>query len=355
MLIMRRWQHGTMARVLWLVLAGCGDDDPELGARASFAEFPWAAASPDVRVQRLCREAADPDRAADPIFVDCRIEGASFAARPAVPKADITVVAYNIERGFGADGQIEWLRSGSVPQPDVILLSEVDRGCRRTGFRNIVRDYATALEMYYVYATEFVELPATRGFEGPYDPPLCEHGNAILSRYPLGNVRQIRHAQASRWYTPPGIPNPDEPRLGGRVAVVADVKIGRQLVRAYSLHLESRSARLREAQVLEVIGDAAAVPHGVVIGGDLNAYLAVLDLRNGGTQEKVIQALLTRGYSDAHAGLPVDDRSTSFDPPSIIDFIFVRGLGVQTSGLCPQAVCGGLSDHLPVWSTLRLP
>src|SRR6185295_978707 len=115
--------------------------------------------------------------------------------------------------------------------------SEVDRGCQRTQFRNVARDYARALGYFYVYATEFVELPGDRGATGPYDPPLCEHGNAIVSRYPLGNVRAIRHAAQRSWYTPPEFPDPDEPRLGGRIAITADARIGDRLVRLYSLHL----------------------------------------------------------------------------------------------------------------------
>jgi endonuclease/exonuclease/phosphatase family metal-dependent hydrolase len=249
------------------------------------------------------------------------------------------------------------MEGGEIPTPDVLFLSEVDRGCRRTDFRNIARDYAEALGYYYVYATEFVELPSVRDPNGPFDPPLCEHGNAIVSRYPLGNVRQIRHAENRSWYTPPGFPNPDEPRLGGRVALAADAKIGSQLVRLYGLHLESTLTTLdiRDAQAVEIAADAATVSHPVIVGGDLNAYTAIVDFRTGSTGDGPTQAFLTRGFSDAHASLPIDDRITSFDVlPLIIDFIFVRGALPAQPGLCPRESCGELSDHLPVWATVRL-
>jgi endonuclease/exonuclease/phosphatase family metal-dependent hydrolase len=324
-----------------------------------FDEFPWRADTPDVRTERLCDEAADPDRAPDTTFIHCNVEGATFAPAEVAPKDQIVVLAYNILRGFQVDAQLAaMLEGGEIPLPDILLLSEVDRGCRRTNFRNIARDYAEALGYYYVYATEFVELPSVRDPDGPFDPPLCEHGNAIVSRYPLGNVREIRHAQNRSWYTPPDFPDPDEPRLGGRVAVAADVKIGSQLIRLYSLHLESTLTTLgiRDAQAVEIAADASALPYPVIAGGDLNAYSAVADFRDGSTSDGPTQAFLTGGFTDAHATLPLDDRITSFDVfPLIIDFIFVRVLESGQPGLCPRASCGQLSDHLPIWTTVILP
>jgi endonuclease/exonuclease/phosphatase family metal-dependent hydrolase len=321
-----------------------------------FVEFSWQTDTPDVRSERLCDEAADPDRAPDTTFIHCAIEGATFAPAEVAAKDRIVVLAYNILRGFQVDAQLAaMLDGGEIPLPDILLLSEVDRGCRRTDFRNIARDYAEALGYYYVYATEFVELPGRRDPDGPFDPPLCEHGNAIVSRYPLGNVRQIRHAQNRSWYTPPDFPNPDEPRLGGRVAVAADVKIGTQLIRLYSLHLESTLTTLaiRDAQAVEIAEEAAALPYPVIAGGDLNAYTAISDLRNGGTTDGPTQAFFTRQFTDAHTTLPPEDRFTSFDVlPLVIDFIFVRGLESVQPGLCPRASCEHLSDHLPIWTSI---
>lgn len=324
-----------------------------------FVEFSWRTDTPDVRTERLCDEAADPDRAPDTTFIHCNVEGATFAAGEVPPKGEIVVLAYNILRGFQVDAQLAaMLEEDLIPLPDILLLSEVDRGCRRTSFRNIARDYAEALGYYYVYATEFVELPDTRDPDGPFDPPLCEHGNAIVSRYPLGNVRQIRHARNRSWYTPPDFPDPDEPRLGGRVAVAADVKIGSQLVRLYSLHLESTLTTLdiRDAQAVEIAADASTISYPVIAGGDLNAYVAISDLRKGTAFDGPTQAFLTTGFIDTHAILPIDDRITSFDVlPLIIDFVFVRGVEATQPGLCPRESCERLSDHLPIWTTVILP
>ncbi len=222
--------------------------------------------------------------------------------------------------------------------------------------RIVARDCAERLGYYYVYATEFVELPGDRGPTGPYDPPICEHGNAIVSRYPLGNVRQIRHAQNRSWYTPPGTPNPDEPRLGGRIAIAADAKIGSRLVRLYEVHLESTLSALdiRDAQAEEIAADAEGVTQPVVVGGDFNTFFYFTDVENGTLTEPAIKSFIDRGYEDAHQDLPLEDRYTSFDPfDMIIDLIITKDLEVIDAGRCPLERCDSLSDHLPVFTRAR--
>jgi endonuclease/exonuclease/phosphatase family metal-dependent hydrolase len=322
-----------------------------------FEEFAWRTDTPDVRTERLCAEAEAPDEAPDTTFIDCEIEGATFASEEPPAQDELVVLAYNILRGFEVDAQLDMITSGvDFPVPDVLLLSEVDRGCQRTGFRNIARDYAERLGYYYVYVTEFVELPSDRGDTGPYDPPICEHGNALVSRYPLGNVRQIRHAENRTWYTPPGAPDPDEPRLGGRIAIAADAKIGDALVRLYVLHLESTLTALdiRDAQAEEIAADGEAIAYPVIAGGDLNTFFYFDDLDKGVLTELAVKSFVDRGHEDAHQGVPLEERYTSFDPfDMVIDIILPRGLEVTNAGRCPQERCGSLSDHLPVFTEVR--
>ncbi len=323
----------------------------------AFEEFAWRADEPDVRTERLCPEADAPDDAPDTTFIDCVIEGATFVSEEPGPKDGLVVLAYNILRGFEVDAQLDIVTSGvDFPIPDVLLLSEVDRGCQRTEFRNIAREYAERLGYYYVYAVEFLELPGDRGPTGPYDPPICEHGNAIVSRYPLGNVRQIRHAENRSWYTPPGTPNPDEPRLGGRIAIAADAKIGSRLVRFNVVHLESTLTALdiRDAQSEEMAVDSEPVTHPVITGGDFNSFFYFDDLDKGVLTQPAVKSFIDRGHDDAHAELPLEDRYTSFDPfPMVIDLIFTRGVEVSAAGRCPPERCETLSDHLPVYTEVK--
>lgn len=322
----------------------------------AFEEFAWQSEIPDAQNERLCAEADAPDDAPDTTFIDCDIEGATFATEAPEAKDEVVVLAYNILRGFDVDEQLDMITSGvDFAVPDFLLLSEVDRGCRRTDFRNIARDYAERLGYYYVYVTEFVELPSDRGPTGPYDPPICEHGNALVSRYPLGNVRQIRHAENRSWYTPPGAPDPDEPRLGGRIAIAADAKIGSRLLRLYVLHLESTltALEIRDAQAEEIALDSEGVTHPVIAGGDLNTFFYFDDLDKDVLTEPSVKSFVDRGYVDAHQELPLEDRYSSFDSfPMVIDLILPRDLDVTDAGRCPPERCESLSDHLPVFAEL---
>src|SRR6185369_67759 len=97
---------------------------------------------------------------------------------------------------------------------------EVDWGLKRTGYRNVVKDLATATRMNYAYGVEFVEVdPLTLGTETLEGETSADreamvkntavdksrtlglHGNAILSRFPLSNVRILRFKnQGHDWY-----------------------------------------------------------------------------------------------------------------------------------------------------------
>src|SRR6185503_14929035 len=43
-------------------------------------------------------------------------------------------------------------------EADIIVLNEVDWGMKRTGYRNVIADLASALKMNYAYGTEFIEV-----------------------------------------------------------------------------------------------------------------------------------------------------------------------------------------------------
>jgi endonuclease/exonuclease/phosphatase family metal-dependent hydrolase len=315
----------------------------------SWQEFPWQPEEPDPRRDRLCSGGSSHR----PL---CQIEGANLSIKTAAPKGEIVVLAYNAERGLRLDDQLRALAMDSgMPPPDVLLLSEADRGCTRTSYRNVAREYARALGMYYVYGAEFVELPRCIGPGGSIKRR-CEHGNAILSRYPLGNVRLIRHRESRSWNSlPQRILHVGEPRHGGRAALAADVSIGEHMLRVYSVHFESGmgSDHFREAEVGELIDDAAKVPHGVIIGGDLNCGQYISVLKGERPDEPVTSALFTSGYADAHASLPVETRITT-DSHVVIDLLFGRGVSFGEGAVGAREVWGGLSDHLPVWARIEL-
>jgi endonuclease/exonuclease/phosphatase family metal-dependent hydrolase len=314
----------------------------------SWQEFEWQPEEPDPARERLCTGS---------VRIDCRIEGANFITEPAAPRDEVVVWTYNVERGLRLDDQLRTLTGDPrMPAPDILLLSEADRGCTRTGYRNVAREYARALGMCYVYGTEFVELPRCIG-PGGRIKRRCEHGNAIVSRYPLGNVRLIRHRVARSWNSSvQRFLHVGEPRLGGRVALAADVRIGDRLLRLYSVHFESGAAdHFRVPQVQELIEDAADVTHGVLIGGDMNVgrYLGLRRFPGEPATDPVTETLFAAGYADAHAAIPRDQRATT-DSGVPIDLTFGRRVEFTGSGIGPRDVWGGLSDHLPVWARVKV-
>ena len=107
-----------------------------------------------------------------------------------------------------------------LSRADVIVLNEADWGMKRTDYRNITRELAAALQMNYAFGVEFVEVDplslGTETFEGESSADkeamvqnvavdkaktLGLHGTAILSRFPLRNVRLVPFAnQGHDWY-----------------------------------------------------------------------------------------------------------------------------------------------------------
>ena len=320
------------------------------GDQYVFDEFPWQPGELDARRERLCPEAG---RSRERVHISCRLEGASFAPAEAPPKDEIVIVAYNVERGFRAAEQVELLLSGlDIPPPDVLLLNEVDRGCSRTGYRNVARDYARGLGMCYVFGVEFVELPRLWGAGGRV-ARACEHGNAIVSRYPLGNARLIRHRSNKSWYsTLQRTLRLGEPRLGGRMALAADVKVGDSYLHLYGLHFESGRANgaQRIAQAEEIAADAASRPFAAIAGGDTNAggYL-----RGGASGEPVAEAFFRHGFVDAHASLPPSERATTRSGV-VIDLVLGKGVEFAAAGVGSAKIWDPLSDHRPVWARVRL-
>lgn len=201
----------------------------------------------------------------------------------------------------------------ALRQADIIVLNEVDWGMKRTGYRNVVADLASALKMNYAFGTEFIEVDpialGTEKFEGlekvdrealaeqiTIDPALYKglHGTAILSRFPLVNVRLIPfRTQGHDWYgvEKKGVTKIEkgkrkmseiafqrkverEIRRGGRMMLLADVEDpdfpkGRFTIVA--THLESKTRpRNRVKQLEELLAIIEGIGNPVVVAGDMN-------------------------------------------------------------------------------------
>ncbi len=179
----------------------------------------------------------------------------------------IRVVNWNIERGLRLREITDFFAS---QKPDFLTLQEVDLNARRTHRLNIAEEIARRLKMNYVFAREFEELT-----QGSRTSP-AYHGQATLSRWRITNPRIIRFQRQSdfwrpRWFLPRT--SLFQERIGGRIALVTEVKFAGKQLTVYNLHLESRGDnRLRLAQLDEVLRDIeqCACKSPVLLAGDFN-------------------------------------------------------------------------------------
>jgi endonuclease/exonuclease/phosphatase family metal-dependent hydrolase len=175
-------------------------------------------------------------------------------------------VAWNIERGTQLVRQLESLRTNAFLQDaDVILLIESDVGMARSGNVDVARTMARELGFAYAFIPCYLSLVKGSGVErhveGENEVGL--HGNAILSRYPIANIRRVELENgidkiASR-----------EKRLGCQTALAATIEFPQQRVAAVSTHLCAQSSQRHRMEQMRQILDI--LPEGpAIIGGDWN-------------------------------------------------------------------------------------
>ena len=262
----------------------------------------------------------------------------NFAPRRWIVSApkSLRIVDWNVDRGQQLQGVTDFLVGVNA---DILILQEVDLNARRTHRLNIAETIARKLEMNYVFGCEFQELT-----QGSKDSP-AYHGQATLSKWPISKPRLIRFSRQSHFWQPHWfLPNrePFQERLGGRIALVADINVPGNEVVIYNLHLESRgSDALRISQLGEVLLDATCYDAGcpVVVAGDLNtdASKAALALQ-----------LARAGFKDAVASprTPTTPAHGLFEGRRRIDWAFVRGPLRASSGQVHGNVKA--SDHYPI-------
>jgi endonuclease/exonuclease/phosphatase family metal-dependent hydrolase len=221
------------------------------------------------------------------------------------PSNTFRLMTYNIHQGFSA---------GNVPSldmlvdvisreaPDVLVLQEVVRGWMIDEQHDALSVLAERLDMPYVFAPNIGDL----------------YGNAILSRFPMTDVKRIHFAaQKELKHQPRG---------------AVGVRIGDVLIITTHLDDVSDSSAIRQEQVRTIFrewdGEKVAV-----IAGDMNADPG--DLEMGLFSEA--------GYGDLAE--PAGPTTTMDDPPKRIDYIW----GIGVIGSSPHTVMAlGASDHRAV-------
>ena len=192
---------------------------------------------------------------------------ADFRQAEAPAQPQYRFLAWNIERGTQFEAQLAAFRAHPYLKTcDVLLLTEADAGMARSGNRMVAEELGKELGMAQVFAPCYIALGKGSGVErhAEGDNTFGLHGNAILSRYPIRDIRLIPlvngiDKMAHR-----------EKRLGRQVAVAARVDFPNLSLRAVSVHLDAQSTQRHRREQMRSVLDALDSDLPVILGGDWN-------------------------------------------------------------------------------------
>jgi endonuclease/exonuclease/phosphatase family metal-dependent hydrolase len=241
---------------------------------------------------------------------------------------EIKVVSYNIRYRSGTEltQLVKLLREDAeIGNATVIGLQEVDRRKKRSGHANTAKIIAEALHLNYAWAAP----PTAKTNQEE------ETGVAILSMYPLSDIRRIVLPHKG----------PDQRR---RVGVGATIKIAGADVRVYSIHGETRiSVDRRLEQLNAILEDLDGFPDQMpaIVVGDFNTWQPSAD-------RKTIKLFSDAGLHTPFGGQATFRARALFIPIEMrLDWIWFRGVEVLTYGIDRKIE---LSDHWPLWVNVKL-
>ncbi|GLX92211.1 hypothetical protein Hesp01_01610 [Herbidospora sp. NBRC 101105] len=226
----------------------------------------------------------------------------------AVDRDEFTLITYNIRMGFGLSGTLDLDRIAdwaASKKPDVVLLSEVDRGWFLNGGHDDLDRIATRLGMHYHFAPAADEL----------------WGDAVLTNLPVRNVYSV--------------PLVTEGYPTGAQAQSVTVEIGGKPVAIVNTHLQ-------EPEIQSAALSSVTPRPPAVVAGDLN-------LAPG---DPAFHRLLTEiGLTDPLKLFGDPPTSPADDPVRRIDHVLLSPGLTAVSAEVPRVP---FSDHLPVVVRIRV-
>ncbi|WP_290789467.1 endonuclease/exonuclease/phosphatase family protein [Flavihumibacter sp. UBA7668] len=208
----------------------------------------------------------------------------------------------------------------NAEQPDIVLLQEVDKNTGRNGYN---KDQSAELgAMTQMNVAFFSATNVGQGF----------YGVAILSKYPLSNIR--------KQLLPKGTAGEEQ-----RVVGFAQVDLpGRDSLVAMVTHLQHNSADSRLLQVKELVNIASAIKLPLLMGGDLNEQPTAAPFFS------IFDNSFTRTCITGNC----PNTFPSNNANSIIDYLAYRpsnAFSVQSHKVVMETFA---SDHLPLVSELTI-
>ncbi len=190
-------------------------------------------------------------------------------APPTLPKegAVLKAVAWNIERGKRLHELRDVLASyPELQDADFYFLTEVDWGMARSENKNVAAELGKSLGHYAYFAPSYYNLTKGHGVERHQggENQWGLHGKAILSRYPLNNLRSVplpnlTHKLSSK-----------EARLGQKRALLGEVSVGGKPLTLICTHLDAFSSpQGRARQLRPALLACQNLPH-ILMAGDWN-------------------------------------------------------------------------------------
>ncbi|YCK41349.1 endonuclease/exonuclease/phosphatase family protein [Actinomadura sp. ATCC 39365] len=240
-----------------------------------------------------------------------------------------TLIAYNIRMGYGLDGRLSLDKIAAwaaAQKPDVVLLSEVDRGWLLNGGHDDLARIARGLGMRYHFA------------------PAADQvwGDALLTNLPVKQVHS--HPLGAHDYPT------------GAQAQTVVLEVGGKEVGIVNTHLQAPEGQAPEvaaiARALAAGRDADEAGHRAAGAGEQVRRPVILagDLNTRPT-DPAMEVLKAAGLSDPLTAFGDPPTSPADAPKERIDHVLLtEGL----TAISAQAPRLPYSDHLPVLTTLRL-
>lgn len=242
----------------------------------------------------------------------------------------IRVVTFNVHSIAVAE-LVRGLRGDpELSHADIFLLQEVESHEGEGSSR--AHQAAEALHLNYVYA------PA-RTIEGG------THGLAILSRFPLADVRVLQLPLYDLGFN-----------TRQRIALAATVEVAGRSLRLWNLHLDTRiNSHDRIEQLRPAVEAARGEPGPVVVGGDFNTapvrwLLHVLPVFRSDQAGAVDNFMREEGFAAPFAKGQATSEKAFLNLR--LDSLYVRGLKVNKVAV---AEAGEVSDHAAVWMDVAWP
>jgi endonuclease/exonuclease/phosphatase family metal-dependent hydrolase len=278
------------------------------------------------------------------------------------------IAFWNAERGKYLDAAAKLLRGLDAA---AYLLCELDLGMVRSGQAHTARELAERLGAGYAFGVEFLELGLGDAFERAWHAGEVNeaglHGAAILSAFPLERPALIRLESDGRWFDGAN----GERRVGGRIALLATLRIAGRPVTLVDVHFESHSdppGRAAQMERLLDAIDAYADGQPALIGGDFNTSTLSRGWARGSGEKPVLpeerrldpvpfeplfEVAAARGYdwrSCNELGVATERTrpdGTPRPPLGKIDWFFSRGVAASDPATVPAVDDAGvaISDH----------